>query len=95
MDGVRFIGTISTAVTMTGTILAQLIVEGTTKRVVQDLTAQHQTAGHAILYRVPGYYVTEYNVHPSCIMNMDEDIRRGTKACGESHSRAPQRHTLR
>ena len=95
MDGVRFIGTISTAVTMTGTILAQLIVEGTTKRVVQDLTAQHQTAGHAILCRVPGYYVTEYNVHPSCIMNMDEDIRRRTKACGESHSRAPRWHTLR
>ena len=30
------------------------------------------------------YYVTEYNVHPSCIMNMDEDIRRGTMACGAS-----------
>ena len=44
-DGrVRFIGaadkrnvTISTVVTMTGTIMAQLIVEGTTKGVVQDL----------------------------------------------------------
>ena len=41
---VRFIGaadkrnlTISTVVTMTGTIMAQLIVEGGTKRVVQDL----------------------------------------------------------
>ena len=85
MDGVRFIGTISTAVTMTGTILAQLIVEGTTKRVVQDLTAQHQTAGHAILCRLRLMYcVTEYNVHPSCIMNMDEDIRRGAMACGAS-----------
>ena len=48
-DGrVRFIGaadkrnlTISTVVTMTGTIMAQLIVEGTTKRVVQDLP-QHE-----------------------------------------------------
>ena len=48
-DGrVRFIGaadkrnlTISTVVTMTGTIMAQLIVEGTTKRVVQDLL-QHE-----------------------------------------------------
>ena len=57
MDGVRFIGTISTAVTMTGTILAQLIVEGTTKRMVQDLTAHlDPAAGHAILcrVRVPG-----------------------------------------
>ena len=44
-DGrVRFIGaedkrnlTISTVVTMTGTIMAQLIVEGTTKRVLQDM----------------------------------------------------------
>ena len=48
-DGrVRFIGvtdkrniTISTVVTMTGTIMAQLIVEGATKRVVQDLP-QHE-----------------------------------------------------
>ena len=48
-DGrVRFIGaahkrnlTISTVVTMTGTTMAQLIVEGTTKRVAQDLP-QHK-----------------------------------------------------
>ena len=48
-DGrVRFIGaadernpTISTVVTMTRTIMAQLIVEGATKRVVQDLP-QHE-----------------------------------------------------
>ena len=52
MDGVYFIGTISTAVTMTGTILAQLIVEGTTKRVVQFTAHLDLAAGHAILYRV-------------------------------------------
>ena len=49
-DGrVRFIGaadkrnlTISTAVTMTGTIMAQLIAEGATKRMVQDLPQQEK-----------------------------------------------------
>ena len=52
-DGrVRFIGatdkrniTISTVVTMTGTIMAQLIVEGATKRVVQDLP-QHENISY-------------------------------------------------
>ena len=53
-DGrVRFIGTadkrnltISSVVTMTGTIMAQLIVEGTTKRVVQDLP-QHEKLSYS------------------------------------------------
>ena len=52
-DGrVRFIGatdkrnlTISTVVTMTGTIMAQLVVEGATKRVVQDLP-QHENISY-------------------------------------------------
>ena len=57
-DGrVRFIGaankrniTISTVVTMTGTIMAQLIVEGATKRVVQDLP-QHEKLSYSFSER--------------------------------------------
>ena len=182
-DGrVRFIGsedkrnlTISTVVTLTGTIMAQLIVEGATKRVVQDLPehenisyafseshwctestcqeliewlgawvrkqgflhwvllwdcasvhrkasllewirtahpechgwrhsgaaasrhrdpaasqAQHQTAGHAILWVEKKHEHHNESLAPPLL-----DIRRGTKACGESHSRAPRWHTLR
>ena len=194
---VRFIGaddkrniTISTVVTMTGTFMAQLIVDNATKRVVQDLpehekisytfsdshectesTCQeliewlgawvrkqgflhwvllwdcasvHQKASlmewirTAHVLFIPGGYTAElqpadisiqqsfkhiskqqamqffaesvcwedavldlrrggekHEHHNESLAPPLLDIRRGTKACGESHSRAPRWHTLR
>ena len=69
-DGrVRFIGaadkrslTISTVVTMTGTIMAQPIVEGATKRVVQDLP-QHENISYTFS---ESHWCTQSTCQPWC-----------------------------